>query len=499
MSLGPGAAGLSEFDEEEDQAIEALPNEDETTGGRRRGVPPFWIFVLGILLAALAALGYQAFRSAPSVVEVIKSRDCLTCHAELQEAMRNRTVHAPFVARQCLACHTTHGLDLIRSVTVTERILGIKVSGVTRPGQVRQGETLMSKDAPRPARKSKLTKPIPELCADTCHSDLMNIAKIKRYTMPPFAKKLCLSCHQAHGSNQPSLLKSPVKPLCLSCHPQIAKYYSSADLHPPFKAGDCIACHRGHASNVKPLLKRPPITLCLSCHPSIARLMKLPVKMQPFELGNCPTCHNPHGSPNMKLLRKPLPDLCFDCHKGIAALKKKPVQMRPFRLGMCLGCHKPHASNNYKLLVAPLQKNEVCFVCHEKYKKNYQPIGHNKVINNASVYQPEGGVGSCLNCHAPHGSDYAGLIQKEVISLCLTCHGPRRYFSHPIGFNYQDPWRGGYLRCTSCHNPMGSGIARLKRADRDGLCLSCHQADDPAYIYSKLSGWHYLVPGTTNP
>jgi len=487
---------LAEFDEEEGQDSEALPDEDETTGGRRRGVPPFWIFALAAILAAGVALGYQALKNAPGVLEVIQSRDCLTCHAELREAMEYRTVHTPFVVKQCLACHTPHGLELIKSITLIERLQGKTLNEVTKSGQIPHGESRTSLEAPRPSRKSEFKKPLSELCADTCHSGLMKVAKKKRYSMPPFAKKQCISCHQAHASNQPFLLKSPVKPLCLSCHPQIAKYFSSATKHPPFKAGDCTACHRGHASNVKPLLRRRPKTLCLGCHPAIARLLKLPVKMEPFELGNCPSCHNPHGSGNIKLLKKPLPELCLGCHEGIAALRKKPVQMPPFRQGLCLGCHKAHASENPKLLVAPLAKNELCFSCHESYQANYQSIGHNTVTNNASAYQPEGGIGSCLNCHEPHGSDYTGLIQKEVISLCLSCHGPRRYFAHPIGLNWQDPWRGGYLRCTSCHNPMGTGITRLKRKDRDALCLSCHQADDPSYIYSERGSWHYQIPGS---
>ena len=170
--------------------------------------------------------------------------------------------------------------------------------------------------------------------------------------------------------------------------------------------------------------------------------------------------------------------------------------MPPFRQGLCLGCHFPHGSDNPKLLNAPLENNEICYKCHEQVRGNYESIGHNKyAYTNASPYQPEAGVGSCLNCHEPHGSSYAGLIQKEVILLCLTCHGPRRYFAHPIGFEKTDPWRGGYLTCTSCHNPMGSGITRLKRKDRDGLCLSCHESTDPSYIYFSFGSFHrYRVP-----
>jgi predicted CXXCH cytochrome family protein len=315
--------------------------------------------------------------------------------------------------------------------------------------------------------------------------------------MKPFAEKQCASCHKPHSSEIEHLLKAPIKPLCLSCHRKIAKYYFSANQHRPFELGSCDSCHRAHASEIESLLQSNPRTLCLGCHRQIAKLMKLPVKMEPFEEGGCPKCHNPHASPNEKLLRRPLPELCFDCHEKIAEFRRKPVQMAPFRQGLCLGCHRPHASQDAKLLRGPLERNELCYRCHEDIRENYEPIGHNRTITNASAYQPEGGVGSCLNCHEPHGSDFGGLIQKESISLCLSCHGPRSYFSHPFGLKWTDPWNGGYLRCTSCHNPMGSGIDRLKRADRDGLCIGCHRSGDPSYIFSERWPRHgYKIPGS---
>ena len=485
---------MSEYDD--GQTIEAGHEEDQG-GARRVGlVLLFWLLGILATVAAIVGIGYLALQTGPVAVQYVQSRDCMACHQELLPQFKRKATHRPFTLKLCTACHTRHGLESIEWTVSVRRLFGFSSSDVKRQGQLGRDEVMTSKTAPRPRKKSRLTRPIKKLCGDTCHDNLVTVGLEKKYQMPPFKKKQCTSCHAPHASNQENMLKAAIKPLCLSCHQKIAQYYKEPNLHPPFKAGSCTSCHRGHASNVKPMLRRKPKILCISCHQPIAKFFKMKTKMEPFEQGLCPRCHNPHGTSTDKLLHEPVPTLCLGCHKGIARFKEKPVQMPPFRQGLCLGCHFPHGSDNAKLLVAPLKNNEICFRCHGQLKKNYQPIGHNKyAYTEASPYQPEGGVGSCLNCHEPHGSDYQGLIQREVIALCLTCHGPRRYFSHPLGFDKPDPWRGGYLRCTSCHNPMGTGIALLKRRAKDGLCISCHDRVDPPTIYFSVAPFHrYRIP-----
>lgn len=487
---------MPDFEDEKGREVAAVTQGQEDLQRNRRLALLF--LLLGFLgtLGAVGGAGYMLFKNGPAALQVIESRDCLSCHAEQEDSFKRSAVHKPFIQERCTACHTAHGTEMVTTVESIRGLLGFSETRVDKSARVPKGQKLTKKEAPRPPERSELKRPIKQLCADTCHASLYQVGMSKKRIMPPFRKKLCTSCHEYHASDQQYMLRGAIKSVCLSCHQKIAKYYLEDVLHPPFAAGSCISCHRGHASNVKPLLRRRPKTLCISCHQPIAKFFKMKTKMEPFEFGLCPRCHNPHGSPNKKLLQMPVPTLCLSCHKGIAELKKKPVQMPPFRAGLCLGCHFPHGSDNPKLLKAPLKGNEICFTCHGQYRKNYEPIGHNKyAYTNASQYQPEGEVGSCLNCHEPHASDYPRLAQREVIALCLTCHGPRRYFTHPLGFEKPDPWRGGYLRCASCHNPMGSGFEKLKRRDRDGLCLSCHDKTDPSYIYFSVQPFHkYRIP-----
>lgn len=474
--------------EREEAKKEVVLEEDEE---ERRRLIAGCLFAL--LAAALigAALYLLLNQQVPMIRYEISSRECLRCHAELFPSFKKKRTHYPFLRRACIACHTVHGQQELKKFIIREGEKELKKVKGEKPRYY-----LARFEAPKPAKKSKLRYSKSKLCGDLCHKATLAEAN-QKYAMPPFEKRQCMSCHEPHASNFDNLTKASIRVICLSCHPKVAKYYSRGVLHPPFKVGNCTSCHKGHASNFKPLLRRSPKTLCFVCHPKIAKLKLKPVKMQPFEQGRCPRCHNPHGSNNRKLLQAPMPSLCFSCHEKIGELQKKAVMMPPFREGKCLTCHLPHASDYEKLLQASLQGNEICYRCHGQLRANYQGIGHNRVIRSASPYQPEGGVGSCLNCHEPHSSNFAGLIQKEQISLCLSCHGPRRYFAHPIGFKWDDPWRGNYLRCSSCHNPMGSGIARLKRRDRDALCLSCHLDTDPSYIYYSVGEkkWHrYQIP-----
>lgn len=487
---------MPDFEEDDGRPVDAITAGQEGATRRRRYALLY--LLLGFLgtAAGIVGIGYVALKTGPAALQIVESRECFACHAELVELLKRNNVHKPFTQERCTGCHTPHGAELVTTVKTVRRLLGFSDTRVDKQGRLLKKERLTTKEAPRPKEKSKLKRPIKQLCADTCHASLYRVGRQKKVNMPPFRKKLCTSCHEVHASDHQYMLKAAVKPLCLSCHQKIAKYYLEDNIHPPFAAGSCTSCHRGHASNVKPLLKRRPRILCIGCHQPIAKFFKMATKMEPFELGLCPRCHNPHGTSTDKLLHEPVPDLCLGCHKGIAEFREKPVQMPPFRQGLCLGCHFPHGSENAKLLKAPLKNNEICFTCHGSLRENYEPIGHNKIAyTNASPYQPEGGIGSCLNCHEPHGSDYERLLQREPISLCLSCHGPRRYFTHPFGFDKPDPWRGGYLRCPSCHNPMGSGNEKLKRRPKDGLCISCHDRRAPSYIYFSVEPFHrYQIP-----
>lgn len=442
---------------------------------------------------------------------------CLQCHAEQQgEATNKETVHQPFsdsISRPgigtCADCHKPHGGELVQIgfIKYTSLALqlwrGERIKGRTTQESIKYGK--------RPGKRAILVLPLKEFCYK-CHNDKQtNYWRNSKYQHPPFKRARCLSCHEGHSSNYLALTRQNPPKLCPTCH-NLTRWLKRKNQHSPFKRRGCADCHSPHGTNVYNHLRRPPKILCRSCHRNIARQFNFPYKMKPFAEGKCPKCHNPHASNYRKLWQKgpDVQDLCFKCHDGsgskynVKKFKSYPYKMKPFKEGKCLDCHRPHASISpwlLKVSVKDFKKGSYnfCLRCHKKYKDVFPEIMHSKVTNKNSPFQPRAGTGMCINCHVPHGSNNFGLVYKEIIKLCTTCHksgvfrGFRRKLkdkphpAHPVGLELTDPWRGNYLRCSSCHNPMGTGLPKLIRKAGDHLCIQCHSSDNPPWIKGRKS------------
>ena len=101
--------------------------------------------------------------------------------------------------------------------------------------------------------------------------------------------------------------------------------------------------------------------------------------------------------------------------------------------GDCLDCHAPHATNFKGLLKKSVK--ETCADCHDDIAKK------------KDVHQPVGD-GDCLACHVPHASNNKNLVKKTTPALCWDCHDnflEKAKFQHDV---VED--------CTSCHNPHQS-------------------------------------------
>lgn len=120
-------------------------------------------------------------------------------------------------------------------------------------------------------------------------------------------KIICSDCHNAHGSNGPSMLKQlSLNDNCFSCHaekrgPFLWEHYPVTE--------DCSLCHRVHGSNHPALLTRQGPQLCQQCHANIGKEGARHVRRffdfddpDPFRgrfvVGqNCSNCHTQvHGS-----------------------------------------------------------------------------------------------------------------------------------------------------------------------------------------------------------
>jgi DmsE family decaheme c-type cytochrome len=104
---------------------------------------------------------------------------------------------------------------------------------------------------------------INEVCA-TCHQDIR--AKFNRRShMPlPEGQMACTDCHNPHGSITKPLLKTDtVNETCYTCHAE--KRGPFLFEHAPVRA-NCLNCHDAHGSNQQTLLVAPIPMLCQQCH-----------------------------------------------------------------------------------------------------------------------------------------------------------------------------------------------------------------------------------------
>jgi DmsE family decaheme c-type cytochrome len=151
-----------------------------------------------------------------------------------------------------------------------------------------------------------LVKPETELCLQ-CHQ--MRRAQLQRSSHMPFreGKVTCTSCHNPHGTPNPSQLKqATVNENCYSCHAERRGPFLWA--HPPVTE-NCDTCHEAHGSTNPQLLKTRIPRLCQECHNEFAH----GTGTIGYPLGNVSnSAGQPMGYPNKTTNRG-----CANCHSKI--------------------------------------------------------------------------------------------------------------------------------------------------------------------------------------
>jgi predicted CXXCH cytochrome family protein len=204
-----------------------------------------------------------------------KNEACLSCHSKGSQMFWRGSSHESR-GMACVDCHKAHyGSPAERYAALGD--------------ETRYGSPLTEHVGTQ--------KPQPELCL-TCHQ--MRRAQLQRSSHMPYreGKVTCTSCHNPHGSPNPSqLLQSSINENCYSCH---------TERRGPF------------------LWEHPPV------------------------IENCANCHDPHGSSNPELLKVRMPRVCDSCHDS----SRHPTQAQPlgsiknFNRG-CTNCHSLiHGSNH---------------------------------------------------------------------------------------------------------------------------------------------------------
>jgi predicted CXXCH cytochrome family protein len=216
---------------------------------------------------------------------------------------------------------------------------------------------------------------------------------------------------------------------------------------------------------------------CMSCHSTIAQKAFLHPSL---EKNDCTACHSPATGAGGKCrsqtaskwaLKKQEPELCYDCHARKDQSKNVHTAVRQ---GSCLSCHAPHSSNYKGLLNEP--SNKICMNCHE-----VEPL-LTKAVKHAPVAE-----GRCLDCHSPHGSDAPYSIRGTGNAFCLKCHdskaptaegspGPAYRIDMGKPVVHAALNRGD---CGQCHDigHSGDNLKLLKKSVVD-TCYGCHPRKD---------------------
>ena len=224
------------------------------------------------------------------------SEHCLMCHTDMKKRMaETKHVHDP-VKKDCLQCHSPHATDFPRELKASTEV------------------TCLS-----------------------CHDDVKKQiaqAKVKHSAVHDGAS--CANCHDPHLSDGEHLLKGRMDNVCAACHVKpiltaggrtiaaVAPSVLGKNLHGPIRAGDCSACHQAHGSENGSLLRKPfpesfyapfdvqTYALCFTCHEKDLVMQQQTTTLTNFRDGSrnlhyvhvhqsekgrtCKTCHEIHGS-----------------------------------------------------------------------------------------------------------------------------------------------------------------------------------------------------------
>ncbi len=285
---------------------------------------------------------------------------------------------------------------------------------------------------------------------------------LKRYHVhPPVEIPPCNTCHELTGKSASYKRVFPTKANCTDgkCHPKIAE---GEYVHGPLGAKICVFCHNPHGSIRPNEISRAGADLCISCHQEEKKIYDEKVIMPPVKDGNCAACHDPHQSSQKFQLRgTSQEELCFTCHdRGI---KKFTVLHGPLQKGDCIACHLPHSSP-YKGLLA--EKNEkFCFLCHKERLEQFQRRYSHKP-------QEE----DCNNCHTAHGSNVEFQLKDREPTLCYSCH--RKTHPDVVRQMKASKVTHGAMKegkCSSCHTVHSTNFKKQLKAPLKDVCYYCHK------------------------
>ncbi len=275
--------------------------------------------------------------------DYVGSDVCVTCHEDQQRRFRTtvmgRAFEHPRTADEKLGCESCHGPGKAH----------VEAGGGKETIAVR-----FTKDSRNTVEEQN------HQCLQ-CHSrgnrlfwrgsphETRGVACVDCHQVHPSDGPAPMSAEERYSSPLTMVrsLKKQQPEVCLQCH-QMRRAQLQRSSHMPYREGKvtCTSCHNPHGSpNPSQLIQATINENCYSCHTERRGpfLWEHPPVME-----NCANCHDPHGSSNPQLLKVRMPRVCDSCH----ITSRHPTQPQPlgsiknFNRG-CTNCHsKIHGSNH---------------------------------------------------------------------------------------------------------------------------------------------------------
>lgn len=295
---------------------------------------------------------------------------CTACH-EPHESDNRFLLLGGEGGKHCLLCHEKTKAQLVVASAVHE--------------PVEAGECTTCHDAHTSEYPGVLKAPVEVVCFQ-CHPDVKEeMSGAGSIHGAVWMGRRCSNCHDPHAQGRPYLLQDDMPGLCLSCHDRAQTatdgriipdmrpvLQDRKTLHGPVRDGDCGACHNAHGSQNARLLRTPfasdfylPFALshyklCFECHDETLVLEERTTTLTGFRDGDrnlhylhvnrpekgrtCRTCHEIHGSDLPMHLASAVP---FEGSRWAMPIRFEKTTAG----GRCSpGCHGPQ---EYRRTLAP--------------------------------------------------------------------------------------------------------------------------------------------------
>jgi DmsE family decaheme c-type cytochrome len=241
--------------------------------------------------------------------------------------------------------------------------------------------------------------------------------------------------------------------------------------------------------------------VCKDCHePFYNKFIrsvhgKKAVPGNPANREGCESCHGPGGQHvekgggrgvdifafNRKEGANIRDSRCLACHEDMRGVVNWNLSMHKTAGISCDMCHSIHVARVEKNFLKE-REPDLCFNCHKQKRTQFNKQSH-LPINEAFVGRQ---ALKCTSCHNPMGtSNIKAMIKADSVNdLCYKCHADKR---GPFAFEHPPVPEN----CLNCHEIHGSNHTKLLVRKVPLLCQSCHNAGrHPGSPYTNLHSFN---------